>query len=420
MPSGSLRPAEGEARAGLQLCGVRRAVLHGHADGVVGARPPPPADVSRIEMNPRWRQRLIMVGSAVLAVWLGWLIAEGAYLLPALAGVIALAAALVRATRVPADAILLGLLVIGYIVGGRGFAQLMPVPGLPLFPAECGLAAGLGWLAVQAALRQTLPWRRDLLNWALLLWLGLGTARVALDVPRYGLMAVRDYAMIAYAAFFFIAQRHAAETRTRNYLAGCLGLATVALLPVTLLFSAFPLFFLTSLTVRGVPLIYLKGDLAATFLAAGSVIIFHAVRGPHRWWGRPLAGVMFLVVLAGDSRASLVGAVAAMAWLAATRRWAFPAVQAASAAVVLAVAAALAFSGHFPGAEARLQGLVDRVASLADFSGTRAYAGDDTLAKGDNNRFRLVWWRTVAGETWSQGRWFGLGFGYDLASGRRC
>lgn len=55
------------------------------------------------------------------------------------------------------------------------------------------------------------------------------------------------------------------------------------------------------------------------------------------------------------------------------------------------------------------------MASLFDVNGIRVYESDETLNKGDNNRFRLVWWRTVARETWNQGRWFGLGFGYDLA-----
>ena len=194
-------------------------------------------------MNPHFRGWLITGGSAVLAVWFGWLVAHGAYLLPALAGIIALAAILVRLTRLSADVILLGLLLIGYIVGNRGFAQVMPLPGLPLFPAEIGLAVGLGWLVIQAALRRTLPWRGDFLNWALLLWLILGTARVVIDVRRYGFFAVRDYATIYYTAFFFLAQHYGIQPRARRYLIGCLILAVAALLPVYFLFSEFPLFF---------------------------------------------------------------------------------------------------------------------------------------------------------------------------------
>ncbi|MDD2763083.1 MAG: O-antigen ligase family protein [Opitutaceae bacterium] len=354
-------------------------------------------------------------GSALLAVWLGWLVAEGSYTLPALAGVIALAAVLVRITRLPADVILLGLLLLGYIVGNRGFAQLMPVPWLPLFPAEWGLAAGLGWLVVQSALQQKLPLRRDILNRALLLWLALGTARVAIDVPRYGIMALRDYAMIYYASFFFLAQYYAAEVRRRNFLVACIGVAATVLLPVYLLFSEFLLFFLTTLTVQGVPLIYLKGDLAATFLAAGSVIIFYAVRGPHRYWGWPLSMVMLLSVLAGGSRAALVGGIVATVWLALTRRWSFPAVQAGAVATALAVTAVLAFSGNSHWAEAKLDGLRDRIVSMVDVNSTQNYDSDESFYKGDNNRFRLVWWWTLTQETWNQGRIFGLGFGYDLA-----
>ena len=367
-------------------------------------------------MIPQLRRWLVTGGSVVLAVWSGWLVAHGAYLLPALAGIIALAAILVRLTRLSADVILLGLLLIGYIVGNRGFAQLMPLPGLPLFPAEFGLAVGLGWVLTQAALRRTLPWRSDFLNWALLLWLILGTARVVVDVRRYGLFAIRDYATIYYTAFFFLAQHYGVQPRARRYLIGCVLVAVIALLPVYFLFSEFPLFFFIHLTVQGVPLVYLKGDLAYTFLAAGSLIIFHAVRGPHRFWGWPLATLMFLTIATGDSRASFVGAVVAMVWLALARRWAYPAVQAAAAAIVLMTVAMLAYSGNVPWATARLEGLRDRVVSIADVSNTLSYDSEDDAYKGDNNQFRLVWWRSVLQDTWAQGPVFGLGFGYDLAA----
>jgi hypothetical protein len=367
-------------------------------------------------MIPQLRRWLVMGGSALLAVWFGWLVAHGAYLLPALAGIIALAAILVRLTRLSADVILLGLLLIGYIVGSRGFAQLMPLPGLPVFPAELGLAVGLGWLVSQAALRRTLPWRNDALNGTILLWLVLGTARVVIDVRHYGLLAIRDYAMIYYAAFFFLAQHHATDMRARRYLIGCLMLAVTALLPVYFLFSEFPLFFFTHLTVQGVPLVYLKGDLAYTFLAAGSLIIFHAVRGSHRFWGWPLAILVFLTVAAGDSRASLVGSAVAMVWLLLARRWAFPAVQAAAAAIVLMTVATLAYSGNMPWATGRLESWRDRVVSIADVRSTLPYDSEDNAYKSDNNQFRLVWWRSVLQDTWAQGPVFGLGFGYDLAT----
>ena len=366
-------------------------------------------------MNPRLRQVVIALAASASAVWLAWLAAEGSYTLPALAGVIALAAILVRLMRLPADVILLGLLLVGYIVGNRGFAQLMPLPGLPLFPAECGLALGLGWLVVQSALRRTAPWRNDALNRVVLLWLAVGTARLAIDLHRYGLFAVRDYAMIYYAAFFFLAQRYAADARSRHFLVVCAGTATAVLLPVYFLFLEYPGFFLTRLTVQGVPLIYLKGDLAATFLGVGAVIIFHGVRGRNRLWGWPLAIGMFLTVAAGENRASLVGVFVAMGWLLLGRRWAFPAVQLGTAAAGLLLMLTLAYSGNVPWAAARLAGMKDRVTSIVDLRSSRAYDTAESALKGDNNRFRLIWWRTVVEDTWHQGPAFGLGFGYDLA-----
>jgi len=368
------------------------------------------------EVNLSVRRWLVAIGTASLAIWLAWLAAERAYTLPALAGAIAFAAILVRLTRLPADVILLGLLLVGYIVGNRGFAQLMPLPGLPLFPAELGLAVGLGWLVIQTALRRSLPWRRDSLNWALLLWLVLGTARVVVDVRRYGFFAIRDYATIYYAFFFFLAQHYAADRRARLYLTGCVGIAVTVLLPVFYLYTINPLFFYTWLSVRQIPLIAIKGDLAYTSLAAGAVIVFHAVPRGYRVWAWPLATILVLAVPAGESRASLVGLVVAMVWLALGRRWSFPAVQAGAAAFVLLGLVAIAHSGNVPWATNRLDGLRDRLVSIGDISSPVAYDDEASAYKGDNNRFRLVWWWTVVQDTWAQGPVFGLGFGYDLAS----
>ena len=368
-------------------------------------------------MNPRIRAWLIAGGSALLAVWIGWSIAEGSLGLAALAAAVSLAAILVRLTRLPMGVILLGLLLIGYIVGNRGFAQIMPLPTLPLFPAELALIVCLGGLVMHTA-RQRAQWcRKDLLNWAVVLWLVLGTARVLVDVRHFGLAALRDYAMVYYAAFFFIAQQYAELARARSYLVGCLGVAVVALLPVYFLFQSLPEFFLAALTVRGIPLVYLKGDLAATLLAAGSVVIFHVLRNRNRVLGCGLAAAMFLTVLAGDSRASLAGAAIAAGWLLLTRRWGFPALQAGVAAIALAGLVAMAFLGRSPTAEARLQVLSDYTSSLIDLRHTHAYLNEENSYKADNNQFRLTWWRTLAKETLDQAPVFGLGFGYDLAKG---
>ena len=52
--------------------------------------------------------------------------------------------------------------------------------------------------------------------------------------------------------------------------------------------------------------------------------------------------------------------------------------------------------------------------SIADPLGQRAYQTEDAF-KGDNNVFRMVWWRAAIAETIDTNGWFGLGFGHDLA-----
>jgi O-antigen ligase len=58
--------------------------------------------------------------------------------------------------------------------------------------------------------------------------------------------------------------------------------------------------------------------------------------------------------------------------------------------------------------------LYESVLSIGDYRSSRTYEAD-LGDKPDNNQFRLVWWRAVVDETWSDGRWLGLGYGHDLA-----
>src|ERR1044071_426211 len=58
---------------------------------------------------------------------------------------------------------------------------------------------------------------------------------------------------------------------------------------------------------------------------------------------------------------------------------------------------------------------MERVESLTDFFGRKTYLSEESSMKGDNNRFRSMWWRAVVDETIAQNPVFGLGFGYDLA-----
>lgn len=368
-------------------------------------------------MHPRLRTILATIAACCLAIFLGSEIAQGNYLWPALAGMVCGAAIMIRFTGLPADTIVLGLVLIGYMVGNRGFAQLTPTSGVPLLPAEVAILAGCSWRLIHCALRRTVPFRADALNWAVLALLTLGTVRVAFDVSRHGFNALRDYATIYYCVFFFLAQTMAENAASRRYLVGCLLTGIVLLGPVFGLFQLFERFFLTHLVVAGTPLIYYKGDLVATHLAAGSLVLFHWARGRQRSWAWPLSGAIVVFLLAYDSRAALLGSLLASGLLLAARRRAYPAMQGAIVvAGVLAIGVAAAvFDNDWAGR--KLETLVDRAGSFVDVSGRHRYQSEDSYYKGDNNRFRLVWWRNVVEETSQSNPVFGLGFGADLARG---
>ncbi len=361
------------------------------------------------------RSRLIVAGAIAIAVWLAWELAVGNYAWPGLVAAGALGASVVYVLGISLDRLVVGVLLFGYLVGNRGFAQIMPSPQLPLLPAEIGLLVAGGWILVQSALQRTLPVRRDLLNACILAWLVIGTVRVVFDVGPHGFIALRDYAMVYYAAFFFIGQ-HAAADDAQGFLRRVLLLAAVAQPLAAVLVEVFPDFFLTTFVLRGVPLIFFKGDLALTFTAASAFLLLLLSRGNHRLWAWPLATAELLYVVGGDNRASMLGALTGLAWLAVSRARRLVWVQGAILAAALFVLAGAALLTENAWARQKFNGLVERVASLADFTGRGVYSHEESGVKGDNNRFRAVWWRTVIADTVEQNPAFGLGFGHDLAA----
>lgn len=374
-------------------------------------------------MNPRLRTVLFTGATCMVAVLMAWQIADGGLFSFDAAGIIAtgalvlaVGAILVRVFRLPVDVIALGLVLIGYLVGNRGFAQLMPLPGLPLLPAETALGLALAWRLIAWAHDRRLPFRIDALNAAVLLWLVIGCARLVFDT-RHGFTAIRDFAMVYYALFFFVAQAMAQAAPANRYLMGCLLTGLLVMPPVLALYQLFPRFFMQDFTLRGTPLVYFKGDLTGTFLGVGALLVFFLARGRWQPLGWAVSGGLFLLVMGGDNRASMVALAAVTVLLIAARRWQFPAWQGAVTALALGMVVLLAAVFDNAWAERKLHGATDRLRSMVDVQGLSRYQSEESFNKGDNNRFRLVWWKNVVEDTWSRNPVFGLGFGADLAQG---
>lgn len=365
-------------------------------------------------MNPFLRTAIAAGLGSVLAVWIGFGVANQDYTFALVATAIGLWALLEWLRGPLPEAWVLAAALFGYLIGNRGFAQLSLSNQLPLLPAEAALLCGATAVAIRTALHRTSAFNRDSLNVTLGLWFLLGLARLWIDVRTHGAVALRDFATVYYALFFFIAQslaRHAASLRLLRFTV----LAAALVLPVSyLVYRQFPDFVFANLVFRGGPLIFYKDDLVAAYLFAG-FFLFSTV--PHwptllRYGFATLSyGAAFTI---DSSRAAIVGLAVTSVWWAFARRWAPWRLQA-----VLVPAAALgllivALTSEKEFERSRFFALYEHVRSIVDVAGTGSYRSADREYVGDNNRFRAFWWRAVTEETMEYGPVFGLGFGANL------
>jgi hypothetical protein len=368
-------------------------------------------------MNPRLRLVLYTLLGAALGVVIGVHLASESYDLAIL--VVLLSAWLVVKKISPAapDAWLLAIALVGYIVGNRGFAQIQPAQGIPLLPAEAVLLVAVPALVIRMALGQAHGLRRDILNYSVLIWVTIGAIRLPLDLHRYGVMALRDFAMIYYAAFFFIAQAFGANAACERVLRKSLTFAFVVLMPAVISILISPDFLLERLTWRGIPIIYHKSDLIATSLAAGFFWLWTRwEKTRHRIWLAASAASLLLIGIMVSPRAGMFAAAVTTGLWLLTGRWRIAAYQ---AAIVVAASGVAIASLRFTGRDLRTSipySMYEHAVSIFDPAGAGTYVNGESGDLGGNNQFRLIWWRDVIEDTLATGPVLGLGFGSDLST----
>jgi O-antigen ligase len=365
-------------------------------------------------MTIRAKNLIVALIGVGVAVGLAPSIADGNFGWPATIAVAASLLAVWRATGLAADIVLSGLVVCGYLIGNRGFAQLT-YPGIPLFPAEALLALGIISVIVRRGPSGTLPFPPGTFSKLLVLWLAICTARLCMDVRVYRFAAVRDYALAYYALFFFLAYDWMQAPRARVWLHRCT-VAGLAIAPITFeLFRRFP-DAVTKLQLAGAPLIFIKSDSAAALMAGGAAWT-GALADRRRHWGYGLLSMVLIVATVfSNSRAALLALVVLLLWLMAGRYWRLLKAVAACALLGLVLLGGQAVLSARPWYDTELYRNYERLLSIADFSGEHVYRNPSLQDKGDNNEFRRVWWATVWHETMDSNPWLGNGFGYDLTT----
>src|SRR5581483_8698793 len=131
----------------------------------------------QVMLPPVWKNRLTIVVSTMLAIFVGWEIGNESMGWPVLTTMVLAGFILMRLQPLPIGTVLLGGALIGYIVGNRGFAQLSLAGNIPLLPAEFVLLVAGVTLIFQCARRHVLPIHRDLLNVAIMAWIAVSSVR---------------------------------------------------------------------------------------------------------------------------------------------------------------------------------------------------------------------------------------------------
>jgi hypothetical protein len=311
----------------------------------------------------------------------------------------------------------LGLLLGGYLFLSKPFAYLH-VPGTPVFVGEIVLAIG-----IIDVLRVRSPWylllRSSPILKVLLVFMAICTARLAVDLPVYGIDAIRDSSIWYYGLFAFLVAAAAVREPTfvprllrwyRRVLPWYFVWApiSVALVGVDALRSVY-------MPGTSVPVNSFKANDIAVQVAMGVAFLWLGVdrtvgSGPAR--SRELllsvAGLFAMLVLASQTRGGFLAEVGifglAFAYLPVGRRRRLVLSGICGLLVVLTVVWALDLRVHRERRDLSLEQLTANLASITGSQENQELSG--------TVQWREQFWHQVVDDLLSSSAWAtGLGFG---------
>ncbi len=360
-------------------------------------------------------RRLLIAGAGLaLTVYLAYQLGNGRWLLSVM---IVLASAYYicqRSLPVGQETLILSLLVFCYIVGNRGFAQITPLGNLPAFPGELSLFFCIGLMAMKIPSRKEFPFHFDWMALFIILWFLAATVRLKYDFEDYGILALRDYATVYYALFFYLAQHIARDVHSRRFFENVIIVALILLMLIYPFFHRYREFFFYNIRFDNAPIIFYKGDLAAVFFGMAFLLFyFHYLKNRiPLYWLLAFAGLFFLLYT--TSRAAWVGMLFALIVLFSARI--HQVLMNLAVVLIFSLIPVLFYLGFIAQnyQQTRIYSVYEHAVSVFDISGTGTYYSTNSRDTGANNRYRLVWWQTLVGETLSKSPLFGLGFGHNL------
>ncbi len=308
------------------------------------------------------------------------------------------------------EAVVLCLLLMGYLVGNRGFANLALVK--PLFPGEIGMVVISVCVLSRFAVTRELP---DFSGWiarVIFLYCILGGVRLALDYKTYGMDAIRDSAVVYYSIYYFFGRQLLLNAESERLLENSLKFSFVAMFPISVVERLLPDLLLEN---NQFGLLFQKDDLLTSF-AAVAVYMLYTRPGMFRFrWIRPALILYYIAfIISGVGRAAVLALVVTCPLVLLAGRTRFLLYPVAAMILGLAAAGGFMTFGNAVGiSPARFE---EKVSSMVDITGTESsYAESDYgVNKAATNDFRRKLWSTFIDYTNSSSPLFGRGFGYDF------
>jgi O-antigen ligase len=375
--------------------------------------------IDTVSSSSLLRMLVIAIPGCVLALYLAAQIGNGQLKVPILflIGVPLFVGVTALTRQIRIEAVILGFLLFGYIVGQSGFAHFSISERTNLYFGELGMmACAVAFLARVAFTREKIIPRRPL-AWAIVAFIVIGLTRVSFDFGQsYQLKdVVRDFATVYYAGFFFIAYNVCRHSPSRRLIERVIIVSLITFIPVYIASIISPMMF-QHLTIRGRPIIAPRSDLTGSFMSFACIYFFFLkTKGLRRVACIGISLIAFLIVLLAMSRATFAGLAVAMFLIVIARKSQILLWLGLSGIIGALTLAIVGSSGL--GNETMVTRLQDKGLSLFEpFTGERYnYTGSTGDESAGNNQFRESWWKSVFDETTEKAPVTGLGFGYDLA-----
>ncbi len=360
-----------------------------------------------IILDSRIRSLIVLLPALGIAMWIASELSSGEFLIPLMVimafGALVFFSVFVQVVRV--EAAVLNMLLVGYIVGNRGFAELTLAK--PLYPGEIALGVIFVATLIRYVLSRELPDLSGLLARLVLIYCVLGAVRLFLDYSTYHMDAARDSAMVYYSIFFFLGRELATRPASKLMLERCLRFSFIALVPIALVQRLFPETFMINILSQ-------KDDILTTFSALGVFVLYTRPNIYRFKWLRAMLILFYIGYIAiGVTRASLVGLMLGGIILLVARQWKFLSYFAVALVLGLTALGGLAFT-YGSSSTISPEVMLEKFESIVDVTGTKQYNSDFGNLKASNNEFRRTLWQSFFDDTTESSPVFGRGFGYDF------